>query len=221
MAFSTGLAARAATTARRKSACPGRRRATRARMTAVPIPSITGVAPSALISRATSPAPVSGMLCTRRARVTSQAGTPSPCATNDRTDAQSRRRNRSPARGVAIIHLPRSRIPVRVPRCAVAPTCVVLTSKCSFLEVGTDAPRRSVSAVEVHPCASFDPARRGLCRSRADGRILLSSPPETQVEGGDDEEVEQCRGDQPSEDDHRHGVLDLVSGDATLDDQGH
>src|SRR5262249_8481001 len=46
-------------------------------------------------------------------------------------------------------------------------------------------------------------------------------PPEAQVEGGNDKEVEQRRDDQATQDDKGHRVLNLLSGDIAGDCQGN
>ena len=51
--------------------------------------------------------------------------------------------------------------------------------------------------------------------------LLLLVLSEAQVEGGDDEQVEHGRGDQATQDDDGHRVLDLVAGDIAGDHQGH
>ncbi len=45
--------------------------------------------------------------------------------------------------------------------------------------------------------------------------------PEPQVQGGHDEQVEHRRGDQATQDNDGHRVLDLVAGDVAGDRQGH
>src|SRR5215212_4061627 len=45
--------------------------------------------------------------------------------------------------------------------------------------------------------------------------------PEAEVQGGQDEQVKQRRGDQPAQNDDRHGVLDLITGDAARNRQGN
>src|SRR5438093_1310504 len=50
---------------------------------------------------------------------------------------------------------------------------------------------------------------------------LLLRPPETQVQGGHDEQIQQGRRDQPSQDDDGQRVLDLVPGDIAGDHQGN
>src|ERR671911_1672979 len=56
------------------------------------------------------------------------------------------------------------------------------------------------------------------------GRITFHSSdrsPEAQVQGGQDEQVQQRRGDQPPQNHYRHGVLDLITGDAASNRQRH
>src|SRR5437773_11269635 len=49
----------------------------------------------------------------------------------------------------------------------------------------------------------------------------LLRPPETQVQGGHDEQIQQGGRDQPSQDDDGQRVLDLVPGDIAGDHQGN
>ena len=48
--------------------------------------------------------------------------------------------------------------------------------------------------------------------------ILLLTLPKAQVQGRYDEQVKHCRGDQATQDDNGHRMLDLVTRDRELDD---
>src|SRR5882672_9601396 len=49
----------------------------------------------------------------------------------------------------------------------------------------------------------------------------FSTPAETEVDGGNHEQIEQGRGEQSAQDNDRHWMLDLVPRDVAGDDQGH